>query len=158
MKKIILAIAFGVTLWSGFTIADAQAVCDTNAAPTTSVCNGNNNLSWIMPTTNTNGTPFNDFASVRAIFGPNPTLCTAAGVPTTGTTVRNLGALGQPPSPVPNTTVTTKLSTVNPSGGLNHLAVQVLDLTGNISPCSPGIQFTFDDGIPSSATGVKAGP
>jgi len=152
------AIAASMLAMAVSTPLSAQAVCDSTTAPTSSVCNGNNSLSWVMPTTNTDGSPFNDFSSVRAVFGTMSPLCSAQGVPVTGAVVRNLGALGQPPSPVPNTTVTAKLSTLNLPGGATNLTVQVVDLTGNVSSCPTPVAFTFDNGIPGAPAAIKVGP
>jgi hypothetical protein len=135
----------------------AQAVCDTATAPTTSVCNNSTNFSFVMPTTNTDGTPLNDFGSVRAIFGTMTPLCTPQGLPVTGATVRSLGPMGQPITPLPNTTVRATLGTLNMPNGLQRLAFQILDATGSSSACSAEVQFTLDNSVPNTATSVKVG-
>lgn len=154
MKTFILA----AVILLGAAIADAQAVCNTQTNPTDSRCGPTNNLSFTMPTTNTDGSPLTDFATARAIFGTVTPLCTAQGQPVTGATVRSLGALGVPPSPAPNTTVSASLGSLNISDGVQNLTVQILDATGNASACSPQIQFTFDAKSPAGATNVRVGP
>lgn len=153
-------ILIGLVLVLGMVVtpARAQAVCDTSLAPTQSVCNNNNSFSFIMPTTNTNGTPLNDFGTVRAVFGTMTPLCSPQGIPVVGATVRSLGTMGQLVTPLPNTTVSAKLGTLNMPDGPLRLSVQILDLTGNMSGCSGEVAFTMDNSTPSAPAGLKVGP
>jgi len=142
------------------TPAAAQAVCDTTVAPTTSVCGPNNNLSFIMPTTNTDGSPFNDFGLIRVIYGTATPLCVGTPLqPGPTAVVRSMGALGQPVTPLPNTRVAIKLGAITglPQGKVFN-AVQIADLIGNVSGCSPEVTHTYDSGTPNTGTGVQVGP
>ncbi len=134
--------------------AQAQAVCDTSLQPTTSVCGPNNHMFTTLPTTNTDGSPVNDYASIEATFGPVAGVCGA----TAGTTVKNLGALGGGPTPLPNQTVSALLSQFGFAQGKQFLSLRAVDLIGNKSGCSTEIQFTFDSGPTTPPTGVRIGP
>ena len=138
--------------------AQAQAVCDTGVAPTTSVCGPSNKLSWVVSTTNTDATPLNNLSNFNVLFGPNATLCSAQGVPTVGTTVRNVGNLGVPPAPLVNTNVNVVLSTLNIPNGLTFISSQETNLVGTVSQCAGPLQFTFAGSIPAPPTGIKVGP
>jgi hypothetical protein len=155
-KVLGIALALGLMLGPGVT--EAQAVCDTANLPTSSVCGPTNTASWTAPTTNTDNTPLNDFATWRIVFGPASPICTSTGLPVTGATVRNLGALGVPPAPLVNTTVTTSLGALNMPNGLTFIGIQAVDVVGNASVCSPPVQFTFNGNIPNTGTNFKAGP
>lgn len=134
--------------------AQAQAVCDTTAQPLNSVCGPNNHVFITLPTTNQDGSPLNDYASVEVTFGAAAGVCNT----TVGSTVKSLGALGGGPTPLPNQTVSALLSQVGLAQGRQFLAVRAVDLTGNRSNCTTEIQFTFDGGPPSAPAGVRAGP
>jgi len=139
--------------------ASAQAVCDSNLAPTTSVCGPNNTLSFIMPTTNTDGSPLNDYGTVRVIYGTATPLCVGTPLqPGPAAIVRNMGPLGQPVTPLPNTRVTFKLGTVPglPQGKVFE-AVQIADLVGNVSGCSTEVTHVYDSGTPNTGTGLQLG-
>lgn len=136
----------------------AQAVCNTVTNPTNSVCGPTNSVNFTVPTTNTSGAPLNDFASIRVVFGPNATLCSAQGVPTVGSTVRDVGNLGVPPAPLVNTTKAVLLSTLAMPSGALFLGVQATNAVGSVSPCSPSLAFTFQGLIPSTPAGVNVGP
>lgn len=137
--------------------AVAQAVCDSATAPTSSVCGPNNRLSWFAPTTNTDSTPFNNFSSFNVLFGSVTPQCSPQGVPTVGTTVRNVGPLAVPPVPLVNTNIGVTLGTLNMPNGPMLASIQVLNLVGTSSGCSPSVQFTYQGSTPGTATGVKVG-
>lgn len=157
MKK--LVILFGL-LFAALLApsAGAQAVCNSATNPADSVCGPNNSLSWTLPTTNTSGTPFNDYASTRVVFGPAATLCSAQGVPVVGTTVRNMGAMGVPPSPLPNFTASTLLGALSMPNGMTFATLQVVNVVGTVSACPSPVQFTFQGSTPAAPAGVKVGP
>lgn len=134
--------------------ASAQAVCDSVTQPINSVCNDQNGITFIMPTTNTDGSPLNDYASVIAFFGPTTGVCTAP----IASGTKNLGGLGVPATPLPNTKPRVALGTLGMTKGRNFVALKIVDLTGNASPCSPEVQFVYDPISPAPATGVTAGP
>lgn len=163
MKKDSFAAVMGIAalvalaiVLTWFAPASAQAVCDSVTLPTTSVCGPNNGVFLTFPTTNTDGSPLNDYATARVIFGPNALLCTPQGLPTTGSTVRSLGALGVPPTPLPATTVRVGMDTLNFPNGQLFIAAQVLDNVGNISACTGSVQFTYNGTIPNGPA-IKVG-
>lgn len=139
-----------------FAPAFAQAVCDTIVAPTSSVCGPNNSLSWSVPVTNTDGTPLNNLSSFRVVFGPNATLCSAQGVPTVGSTVRDLGPLTIPPTPLPNTIASTKLSALSMPNGLLFATPEIVNAVSTTSGCPVPVQFTFQGSTPPTPTNLKA--
>lgn len=131
----------------------AQAACE--GVTGNGRCNSGNSVSALMPTTNIDTTPFNDFATNEVVFGPNPGVCTT----TVGTTVKNLGALGVPITPTPNLRATSLLGPIGLPNGKVFMAWRVVDVTGNRSACStPELSFTFDNVAPGPPTGVQAGP
>jgi len=132
--------------------AVAQAACE--GVTGTGRCNSANSVSAIMPTTNTDGTPFNDFATNEVVFGPNAGVCAT----TVGTTVKNLGALGVPITPTPNLRAATTLGPIGLPNGKLFMAWRVVDITGNRSACSSELAFTFDNVAPGPPTGVQVGP
>jgi len=154
MRKLCLALILGCVLWSGIDVADAQAVCDSNAQPVNSVCNDQNGITFVMPTTNTDGSPLNDYGSVIAFFGPATGVC----VTPIASNTKNLGTLGVPATPLPNTKPRIALGTIGMAKGRNFVALKIVDLTGNASPCSSEVQFTYDPVAPNTATGVVVGP
>jgi len=154
MKYRALSIVLALILIAFYAPAQAQAVCDTSAQPTTSVCGPNNHLFMTLPTTNSDGSPLNDYASIEVTFGPVAGVCGA----TVGTTVKSLGALGGGPTPSPNQTVSALLSQLGLPNSKVFLAVKAVDFIGNKSGCSSEIQFTFDNGPPGAPSGTRVGP
>lgn len=153
MRRLVaLAFATAVFVFSE-TPSHAQAVCDTVAQPTNSVCSDSNGLSITYPTTNTDGSPLNDYSNTIVYFGPATGVCNST---VTGQS-KNIGAFGVPPTPLPNTKVRVALGTLGMQKGRNFLAAQIVDLTGNKSACSPEVQFVYDPVAPA-APGVTAGP
>lgn len=139
----------------GFGSAPAQAVCDSAAAPTSSVCGPNNTLSWTIPVTNTDGTPLNNLSSFRVVFGPNAALCSPQGVPTVGSTVRDLGPLTIPPTPLPNMIASTKLGALAMPNGLLFATPEIVNAVATTSGCPVPVQFTFQGSTPPTPTGLK---
>jgi hypothetical protein len=154
MRYRILSVIFAFLLAGWYAPAQAQAVCDTSAAPTTSVCGPSNHLFMTLPTTNSDGSPLNDYASIEVTFGPVAGVCGA----TAGTTVKSLGALGGGPTPSPNQTVSALLSLIGLPNNKVFLAARAVDFIGNKSGCSSEIQFTFDNGPPNIPTSTRVGP
>lgn len=146
MRTLILAAALALSAWFA-TPADAQCEGTTGNGR----CSANNNISGILPTVNTDGSAFNDYASVEAVFGTNAGVCAT----TVGVTTKNLGALGAPVTPLPNTTVTSKLGPIGLPNGKVFVALRAVDLLGNRGPCSaPELQFINDNASPAAITGV----
>src|SRR6266849_2628913 len=132
--------------------AEAQATCE--GVTGNGRCASGNHLSFQIPITNTDASAFNDYATSEAIFGPNPGVCAA----TVGSTVKSLGSLGVPVTPLPNTIVSASLGPIGFASGKNFLAVRVVDLVGNRSGCSTEISFTFDNVPPAAPTNPTVGP
>lgn len=145
-----LAAGLGVCMASP---VQAQTICDTAAQPTTSVCSDQNGVTITFPTSNTDGSPLNDYGSTVLYFGPATGVCNSA---VTGQS-KNLGALGVPTTPLPNTKVRVALGTIGMQKGRNFMAAQVVDLTGNKSACTPEVQFVYDP-IAPAAPGITVGP
>lgn len=154
IARIAILVLLALAVWStGFDVADAQAVCEGNTG--NGRCNSNNSISGTLPTANNDATPFNDYASVEAVFGPNAGVCAA----TVGVTVKNLGPLGAPVTPLPNTVVTSKLGPLGLPNGKVFVALRAVDLVGNRGGCSaPEMSFTNDNVAPSAITNVNVGP
>ena len=132
--------------------AQAQAICE--GVTGSGRCNSANTISALMPTTNTDGTPFNDFATNELVFGPNAGVCATV----VGTTIKSLGTLNVPVTPLPNTRASTPLGPIGLPSGKVFAAWRVVDLTGNRSACSPEVSFVFDNVSPGPPTGVQVGP
>jgi len=138
VKKIVLL----VLLLSLFSVGTVHAVCQPGG-----ICNGSNHLSWTAPTTNTDGSALTDFGGFVVVKGPVANVCAA----TSGTTNIDLGNLGVPATPLPNTTVPALLSSLALSQGLNFVLVKAYDTAANSSGCSSEISFTYDS-IPPDTT------
>lgn len=147
MKKTALAVMLMVLwLWC----STASAVCEGTSG--TGSCNANNTLSGVIPTQNSDGTAFSDFASVEVVFS----LTAGACAQTVGATVKNLGKMNVPATPLPNTVVSTKLGALGLPNGKVFVAMRVVDLANNRSACStPELQFTNDNITPIPPTGVS---
>jgi len=131
-----LALALGVTA--------AHAACEGTSG--TGHCNSLNSMSGTMPTTNVDNTAVTDFASVEVVFGPAAGVCAT----TVGTSVKNLGPLGVPATPVPNTIATTKLGVIGLPVAKVFAAMRVVDVVGNRSACSTPEMVFFYDGVPDT--------
>lgn len=147
--KILLAVVVAMLFASA---ADAQGACEGTTG--TGRCNSANTISVVMPTTNTDGTPFNDFATNEVVFGPNANVCAT----TVGTTVKNLGALGVPVTPTPNLRASSSLGPIGLPSAKVFMAWRVVDVTGNRSACSPEVSFTYDNVAPAPPSGITVGP
>src|SRR5216684_2679153 len=99
--KYLLAI---IVLLLMMTSVEAQALkCAVTATNPNGVCGPNSDFSWLVPVTNTDGTPLSDLARFKIKTGLAP----GVGVlPTPVTvTVTDLGPVGTPPTPILNTRV-----------------------------------------------------
>lgn len=147
--RVALLALLALAAWSP--VADAQCEGTTG----TGRCNSNNSISGTLPTANADATPFNDYASVEAVFGTNADVCAA----TVGVTVRNLGPLGAPVTPLPNTVVTSKLGPIGLPNAKVFIALRAVDLVGNRGACStPELSFINDNLPPGALTNVNVGP
>lgn len=145
MILIVLALVLNIA------VGEAQAVCE--GVTGNGRCNSSNSFLVTMPTTNTDGTGFNDYASTEILFSQAPGVCAA----TVGVTVRNLGPLGVPVTPIPNTVAKTLMGPLALPNAKVFAAARVVDLVGNRSACSPEISFT-NDNVAASAPGLSVGP
>lgn len=130
----------------------AQAVCE--GVTGNGRCNSANTISAIMPTTNADGTAFNDYATSEIVFGLTPNVCAS-----TLSTVKNIGAVGVPITPTPNLRATTLLGPLGLPSAKVFVSWRVVDTTGNRGACAtPEVSFTFDNVAPAGPTGLQVGP
>ena len=137
-----LARAVAVLFLVGLMPMAADAVC--------TVCGPANSLRWTAPTTNTDATPLTDFAGFEVIVAVG----TAGACVSTSSVIRDVGALGVPPTPLVNTQVGVTLGSLTLTQGQKVAAVRAYDTAGNRSACSAEVNFTFDAAAPSAPTGL----
>lgn len=140
-----------LALLCSIAVGEAQAVCE--GLTGNGRCNSSNSFSVTIPTTNTDGTGFNDYASTEVLFGLSPGVCAT----TVGVTVRNLGPLGVPVTPLPNTVAKSLLGPLGLPNAKVFATARVVDLVGNRSGCAPEVSFT-NDNVSPAAPGISVGP
>lgn len=145
--RIIIILAFLLF----FTLpVQAQAVCEGTTG--NGRCNSANEINFIVPTTNTDGTVFNDYASTEIVYSAATPVC-SGGVPTVAATIKNVGPISVPIIPLANTTAKVTLGPVGFLNGKVFATVRVVDTTGNRSGCgTPELNFTYDNLNPSVPT------
>jgi len=111
-----------------------------------------NGLSWTAPTTNVDGTPLTDFAGFEVLIASTPGI-----TPTMpGVVIRDVGALGVPATPLPNTTSRVTFGSLAPAltDGQKYAVVRAYDLAGNRGPTSNEVPFVYDTVSPGGSTGL----
>ncbi len=148
MRKLALVLTGALLLLAVH--AEAQAVCE--GVTGNGRCSGSNAINFLVPTTNTDGTVFNDYATTEVIYALSSPVC-ANGQPVVAATIKNVGAVGIPISPVVNTTAVVPMAVIGLPNGKVFTTVRVADTAGNRSGCgTPEITFTFDNLPPSPPT------
>src|SRR2546421_9160579 len=139
------AIAGAAAFWLLVFWSVSEAACAPGG-----VCGPRDFLSWEVATTNTDGTPFTDFASHEVVYTAGTFIADPC-TPTTSSTAKNLRPLTTPTIPTDGLRANALLSLLGLPQGLVSTTVRVVDLGGTKSGCPTPISFTYDS-VPPDTT------